>query len=330
MTDWNWLYSTIGQSSAAIVAVIGGLLTVQWGLVASDRQRLRDLRVEDERRGGQVQRLEAEFERREQLISVKKCFDISRSSLTKVSVANWPSVEQFVSVFADWRLDEKLVRQYLDCQRHQRDRAEKFVSEHAGSIAGADATFEVWLSRAGIDKGDLESDYLAAVFEDARLRAPSVGGYYDVRALDRLKSPNVWVPPIVTGSMLGTLYRGDAASAESRARTEIEMELRPWKESIERARITEILREQRQEELQAKLASRDTVLESKAGLEALAVMGVLGILIPVLAVFFALTALWARIVVLVAFVTALGYLMRYLLSQVKSAAEAETNSSPFQ
>ena len=163
-TDLNWLYSTIAQSSAAIVAIIGGFITHSVLMLAAEKRSLKNQRTDKEIR------LEALREEEERLLEESEALKVREFLnyvIDELTVADeWPSFEVMMETHPQTQnlnrgklkcKYEKLSKQTLDSMH--------FIEQHSNKIEVLDAlTFDEWVAKnnldiSGYDKDVLEREY---------------------------------------------------------------------------------------------------------------------------------------------------------------------------
>lgn len=173
--DPNWLYSTIAQSSAAIVAIVGGFITASVLMLTSEKRSLRhqlaDKKARLEALEGEDKQLFKEYE----TVWVDEFINTITDELIKED--ELPSLEVIRQRHPETQnLNLEILKQEYEKTSKRRLEARQFIGQHSKSIdASNPLSFNEWISKnrlniSAYDSEILEQEYNRLVtYEKERL-----------------------------------------------------------------------------------------------------------------------------------------------------------------
>lgn len=165
VTDPSWLYSTIAQSSAAIVAIVGGFITATVLMLMAEKRNL-EHQLADEKA-----RIEALKKQREELLEDYETLKVHEFlySITDelISADELPSLEVMMQSHSEIHNlnPEALKREYEKLSKHVLE-ARHFIEQHLDKINVMQAiTFDEWVESNNLDIGAYDYHILEKEYE---------------------------------------------------------------------------------------------------------------------------------------------------------------------
>ena len=150
--DPNWLYSTIAQSSAAIVAIVGGFITASVLMLTAEKRSLAQQQADKKTRLEALKSEKARLLDSHETIRVQNFFNTMRDVLTQED--GLPSLEELMQRHPDWDWDfnhEVLEREYSKLSKSRLE-ARQFIDLHSEKIdVTEDFTFDEWVAKHKLD-----------------------------------------------------------------------------------------------------------------------------------------------------------------------------------
>jgi len=171
--DPNWLYSTIAQSSAAIVAIVGGFITATVLMLTSEKRSLTNQQTDKKTR------LEALKSEKTKLI---ESYEIMRIEMFFENVANdltaydeLPSLEELVRHHPEWNLNPEILKREYTKMSKERLKAREFINLHSDKIDfKEEVTFDGWIRINTLDISMYDYDMLKSEYYRMRDRQQKV------------------------------------------------------------------------------------------------------------------------------------------------------------
>jgi hypothetical protein len=162
--DPNWLFSTIAQSSAAIVAIIGGFVTATVLSLSAEKRSLTNQRNDKETR---LQTLRDEKEVLSQELDEKEVNDFIEYMTDKIiDVRDMPSLEKVVEENREaQRLNHKILKREYEVLVGKIAKAGKFFTEHLGEVHPQSVTFADWVKLNNIDISQYDYHMLERLYD---------------------------------------------------------------------------------------------------------------------------------------------------------------------
>jgi hypothetical protein len=174
--DPNWLYSTIAQSSAAIVAIVGGFITASVLMLASEKRSLRHQKDDKQTRLKALEDEERQLSGEYETSRVYEFIDAITDELIKED--ELPSLEGVMECHPDARnLNPEILKRVYEETSKLRLQARQFIGQHSGSIDVSNRiSFDAWISKnrlniAAYDRELLEQEYDRFVTYEKERRA---------------------------------------------------------------------------------------------------------------------------------------------------------------
>jgi len=206
MSDPNWLYSTIAQSSAAIVAIVGGFITASVLSLAAEKRSLNNQKNDKEASlktlKGEKKKLSNEYEP----LAVQSFLEYKLHEL--IGMVELPSLEKVVQDNPETRdLNLTILESEYERLSGQIHRAKDFIGRNLDKInIRSNDTFDRWVENnnfdiSGYDYEILEIEYARvkdekwsslpefeqAIVAPQRMRFPYIAPIPEQQELDNLK-----------------------------------------------------------------------------------------------------------------------------------------------
>lgn len=296
-TDLNWLYSTIAQSSAAIVAIIGGFITHSVLMLAAEKRSLKNQRTDKEIR------LEALREEEERLLEESEALKVREFLnyvIDELTVADeWPSFEVMMETHPQ---TQNLNREKLKCEYEKLAKqtldSMHFIEQHSNKIEVLDAlTFDEWVAKNNLDISGYDKDVLEREYDRKCERQQKVLLEKERLVLETRRPKSIKLPTLT---------------------------LTLW-EQQELERIRDRLSNLEHEILlfESELATLDTRLGTFSyppnlgwGLLVLLILAVCGIIIPLLVIFTQAFTNTNSLIVIISFIVSLFAVFFYIAYQI--------------
>lgn len=284
-TDPSWLYSTIAQSSAAIVAIIGGFITATVLMLTAEKRSLTHQKKDKETRLAALKAEEERWSDVYETMRVDRFFKSIADDLKKE--AKIPPLKALIRSNPGWHLDHKILKREYKKLSRQRLEARHFIEQHSDKIdPTAFKLFDEWVKENELDilsydYGLLEEEYNRfrkrekEILEEERSKAtpPQFRGILALQERFRRSMPN-FIPPPSQQLMQIKLRQ---LEKEDRRLENVESRL-----SILRHEI--FLLESEVSDLDERLASFKDPKDLRWGLCVLAYLAGVGILFPVIVI----------------------------------------------
>lgn len=165
--DPNWLYSTIAQASAAIVAIVGGFITATVLMLTSEKRSLRHQLTEKETR------LEVSIQEAKRLtklyntMRVYNFFSLIAYDLKKED--RLPPLEELMKRYPDLKLDYETLKQEYENLSKKRIEAREFIQEHSDKIdLTKSISFIEWAKENKLDISSYDPELLENEYDRFR------------------------------------------------------------------------------------------------------------------------------------------------------------------
>ena len=163
-TDPNWFYSTIAQSSATIVAIIGGFITHSVLSLTAERRSLRNQRRDKEAR---LQALKKERDRLSEERDVKEVEMFIESIMDEMlDSGRAPSLEEIIRENAEAQtLNPNILRRQYELFAEKVIKAGDFITEHLQAITSDRVAFLDWIRANGLDVSQYDCGILERLYD---------------------------------------------------------------------------------------------------------------------------------------------------------------------
>lgn len=302
--DPNSLYSTIAQSSAAIVAIVGGFITASVLMLASDKRSLRHQKADRQARLEGLEDEERQLSQGYETSRVDLFLDAIADALLKAEVL--PSLDVVMERYPHaQKLDPEILKRQYERLSRLRLEARRFIGQHARGIdVSGHISFDDWIGTnrfniAAYDRGMLETEYCTFVADEQRRRVEEQEGT-DPFCIPRFELPDL-------SDALHVLSTADLA--EERRQEHIGQRL-----SVVRAEI-QLLRHFISD-LDRRLASFRDPQDLRWGLCVLSYLAAVGILFPLLVIAQGAHCTFASKLSIGFFFSGLTAIVAYIVSQI--------------
>jgi len=174
--DPNWLYSTIAQSSAAIVAIVGGFITASVLMLTSEKRSLRHQLAGKETRLEALEEEQRRLSKEHETVSVDEFINTITDELIKED--ELPSLEMVRQRHPETQnLNLEILKQAYEETSKRRLEARHFIGQHSKSIDISNyIPFDKWVSKdrlniSAYDPELLEQEYNRLVTYEREFRA---------------------------------------------------------------------------------------------------------------------------------------------------------------
>lgn len=148
--DPNWLYSTIAQSSAAIVAIVGGFITASVLMLMAEKRSLTHQQADKKTR------LETLKDERGKLLDLHETMRVEiffKRIIDDVRKQDeLPPLEELIQRYPGWDFDHEILQREYSKLSKRRLEARQFIHSHSDKINVAKPlTFDEWVARNKLD-----------------------------------------------------------------------------------------------------------------------------------------------------------------------------------
>jgi len=163
--DPNWLYSTIAQSSAAIVAIVGGFITASVLMLASEKRSLRHQKADKQTRLGALEDGERRLLREYETSRVYEFINNITDELIKED--ELPSLEVIRQRHPETQnLNLEILKQEYEKTSKRRLEARQFIGQHSKSIDVSNPLpFNEWISKNKLNISAYDPDLLEQEYD---------------------------------------------------------------------------------------------------------------------------------------------------------------------
>lgn len=309
-TDPNWLYSTIAQSSAAIVAIVGGFITATVLSLAAEKRSLNHRLSDMNARLSALTDEEHSWHVKLQEMRVESFLNDTMSDLIKE--ANLPPFEELVKRYPyisqlNMAILQKEYELLLGYSR-QRLEAKAFVENHSDKIDPKNPVlFGDWVTMNELDVSQCDHEILAKEYDNLLTRKKN--------AEKGDESYILWaaIPPLES-------IRDETQRHFQRELHDREREGRRWEEakkSLSNVRHEILVTKSETESIKVRLGSFSYPPNLGWGVTVLAFLSVLGILLPVLILAYEAFFTWAKVLATVSFWIGIIAVFAYIVLQTR-------------
>jgi len=171
--DPNWLYSTIAQSSAAIVAIVGGFITATVLMLMAEKRSLTNQRTDKESRLSALKFEEKEAFETYETMKVDQFFDAITNDLKNED--ELPPLEVLMQRYPKWNLDHEILKREYEKLSKQRLEARHFIEQHSDKIDPTKfVLFEEWVKENELDISSYDDELLEEEYYRFRTREEKI------------------------------------------------------------------------------------------------------------------------------------------------------------
>ena len=162
-TDPNWLYSTIAQSSAAIVAIIGGFITASVLSLSAEKRSLINQKRDKEAR---LELLKNEKAALSQELDAEKSKDFFASVTKKIiDLGKLPSFKELITENPEAQsLNQDILRKDYEIFASKLVQAKDFIVNNSSKITLKSGEFADWVQTNNFDISQYDSDILESIY----------------------------------------------------------------------------------------------------------------------------------------------------------------------
>jgi len=164
ITDPSWLYSTIAQSSAAIVAIVGGFITASVLMLTAEKRSLANQKKDKEVR---LQTLKNEKGTLSQELDTREA-EIFIESITDkiIDSKDMPSLEEVINDNTEAQsLNPVILKREYEVFSSKIIKAKKFIITHLEKIKPKSVTFVDWVKMNNLDISKYDYEILERLYD---------------------------------------------------------------------------------------------------------------------------------------------------------------------
>lgn len=162
-TDPNWLYSTIAQSSAAIVAIIGGFITASVLSLSAEKRSLINQKQDKEAR---LELLKTEEAALSKELDAEESKDFIASITDKIiDSGKPPSFEELITENPEAQnLNQDTLRKDYEIFANRLLQAKDFIVKNSSKITLKSGEFADWVQMNNLDIAKYDSEILESIY----------------------------------------------------------------------------------------------------------------------------------------------------------------------
>lgn len=312
-SDPNWLFSTIAQSSAAIVAIIGGFITASILTLLAEKRNLTNQKAEKETRLDLLKTRETEEVEVYEAIRVDVFLNRIANDLKKED--ELPPFEEIIYRYPGWNLNRDILKREYEKLSIQRIQAREFIEIHSELVDLNDfILFDEWVKGNKLDVSGCDYDLLEEEYyrfrtqreqkseeDESENLPPLLKNMFSIKMPDITPLPS----PQTTQWDLYRKQREDRESETARSR------INTLKHEISLL-VGEI------SNLESRINSFSYPPNLGWGIIVLAYLAVFGILFPVLIIAFEAFFNWARVSITTMFWLGIIAVFSYVVFQIRT------------
>lgn len=173
ITDPNWLYSTIAQSSAAIVAIVGGFITASVLMLLAEKRSLTHQQADKETRLGALKVEERQLCEVYEAMRVDKFFNTIADDLKNEE--ELPSLEVLMRRYPGLNLDPEILKREYEKLSKRRLEARQFIKQHSDKIDLEKLVlFDEWVEENDLDISSYDYELLEEEYSRFRARGQEI------------------------------------------------------------------------------------------------------------------------------------------------------------
>lgn len=166
--DPNWLLSTAGQSSAAIVAIVGGFISIRLLGLASDKSSLRSRLTEKQE---QISRLNEELTKAVREFEEYRVNTFLNRIISELrDQEDLPSVEDIAKRHTGDPLDDNMLRELYENLKGHILRAREWIASLDDLVEDGSSDFDEWVREHGLDITNIDQEEAEVVFHRERTK----------------------------------------------------------------------------------------------------------------------------------------------------------------
>lgn len=300
-TDPSWLYSTIAQSSAAIVAIIGGFITATVLMLASEKRSIQKQKSEKETHIKATRRKRAELYN---IYETNKAERFLKRELTKYSDEDIPTLDKILANYpSDYGtfFDKNILNREFVKLSLQQVKAKLFILKHADKIdINNYESFLEWVKTKISTEDYLEIADEYEKYIERKKKSASASN-------DAIQSPS-WAPPWSSNIIQNQLDKEEE---------KYQSEQDNIYHSIEKLDYQLFLLNYELENLNSQLSAFQYPNGLRWGILTLAFLAVFCVLVPVVIIMLNAFYRWAQILTISAFWLGIIGVFAYIVLQIK-------------
>lgn len=299
-TDPSWLYSTIAQSSAAIVAIIGGFITHTVLSLSAEKRSLINQRKDKE---AQLRTLRTEKERLSIELDAREVGIFVESITDKILVSE--RIPTFEEVISDNReaesLNPSILKREYDMFADKVVKARNFIREHVQNIGIDSIAFTDWIKMNQFDISEYDCEILERLYDIVR----------DTILEDKQESLAFWQQLAFSPRLSGVTLPYITPISE-------QQELQTLKERIQQYGVEAAMLENDANGLESRISTFSYPPNLGWGVAPLVFLAIFCILVPVLIIGNEAFLHWAKLLTLVTFGVGLAGVLIYIVFLIKT------------
>ncbi len=300
ITDPSWLYSTIAQSSAAIVAIVGGFITASVLMLTAEKRSLNNQKMDKEAR---LQTLKNEKGTLSQELDTKEV-EIFIESITDkiIDSKDMPSLEEVINDNIDAQsLNPAILKREYEVFSSKIIKAKKFIITHLEKIKPKSVTFVDWVKMNHLDISKYDYEILERLYDKV----------YDIVLEQEQESLPDWGRATLPPTLLRMRLPYITPISE-------QQELQRLRQNIQEHTGEIAVLENDVNNLDLRISKFSYPPNLGWGLFVLFILAVFGIIIPVLVIFAQAFSITNGLTVIISFIVALVAVFAYIYTQIRS------------
>jgi len=312
IVDPNWLYSTIAQASAAIVAIVGGFITATVLMLTSEKRSLTHQKTDKETRLEALKYEEKTLSEVYETMRVDKFFSSIADDLKKEE--ELPPLEVLLQRYPGWNLNHEILKQEYEKLSKQRLEARHFIERYSDTI---DPTkfmlFDEWVKENNLDISSYDYELLEEEYNRFLTREREI--------LEEEKRRNI--PPQLRGLLdiqmpIIRPISGIVTQYELYRRQKEDRKLEDAERRLNSIRHEMLLLESEVNNLDSRLRAFSYPPNLRWGIIVLGYLAVFGILLPVLIIWKEAYSDTAKTLTMASFYIGIIGLFTYIVLQIRT------------
>ena len=313
ITDPSWLYSTIAQASAAIVAIVGGFITASVLMRGSEKASLTQQQANKKTRLRALEQEETRLYEVYETMKIDKFLEAIADELTKED--ELPSLEVLMQRYPEQNLHPAILKREYENLSKLRLEARQFIEQHSDKINLAKfLLFDEWIKENELDISLYDYELLDEEYYRFRNREEEILEEQkrkttppQLRGMFEIQMPNIMRLP----SPSQTQYELYRRSKEDRKFEDVERRVNNLRHEI-------MLLHNEITDLDTRLKTFTYPPNLGWGFLVLLLLAVFGILIPLLVIFAHAYTVTNSLIAIVSFILGLAAVFVYIYIQIRT------------
>lgn len=303
--DPNWLYTTIAQASAAIVAIVGGFITATLLMLTSEKRSLTHQLNEKETRLNVLLKEEDKLRKLYERTRVQGYLNLIIDGLKKED--KLPPIEKLLERHPYLKkMDYETLKQEYENMSKQRFEARQFIEQHSDTIDPTKFTlFDEWVKENNLDISSYDYILLMDEYDRFRARETEIREEEKKRTMPFLGWNSMPLSPITEQ------YKLSASETEDRRLEEVERRLNGVRHEI-------FLLAGEVTNLDSRLKAFSYPPNLRWGIAVLSYLAVVSIIFPVMVISNEAYSPDTKHLVIGLFISGLAAIFAFIVSQIRT------------